>query len=126
EQLHPFMNQVLTDAGKTMSQLDALAVSMGPGSYTGLRIGISAAKGLCYALDIPLIAIDTLTILQAQVPADEFTSIIPLLDARRMEVYTAVYSKTRKLTPTEALIVNETSFETYLDQGKTLFIGSGA
>ena len=91
ERLHVFIEEVITEAGITLKDLTAIAVSQGPGSYTGLRIGVSAAKGLCYALDIPLIAIDTLKTLASQVIVKEGL-IIPMIDARRMEVYSAIFN----------------------------------
>ena len=92
EKLHVFIEEILKELQLTFTDLSAIAVSQGPGSYTGLRIGVSSAKGLAYALDIPLIAIDTLTILASQVNiSDGF--IIPMIDARRMEVYSAIFDK---------------------------------
>ncbi|MBY8962800.1 tRNA (adenosine(37)-N6)-threonylcarbamoyltransferase complex dimerization subunit type 1 TsaB [Flavobacterium sp. D11R37] len=110
EKLHVFIEEVLADAGKTFADLDAVAVSMGPGSYTGLRIGVSAAKGLCYALNVPLIAIDTLELLARQIDAKEGV-IIPMIDARRMEVYNAVFTpEFIKLRETKAEIITADSF----------------
>lgn len=91
ERLHVFMEESIKEAGITYQDLVAIAVSQGPGSYTGLRIGVSAAKGLCYALGIPLIAVDTLQSLAAQAKIDSGL-IVPMLDARRMEVYSAIFS----------------------------------
>lgn len=125
ERLHVFIDTVLKEANIKQSQLDAIAVSKGPGSYTGLRIGVSAAKGLCYALDIPLISISTLEALAHQV---EVTNgiIIPMIDARRMEVYSAIFSKDYKLIrEIEAQILNEQSFRDYLQSEMLYFIGSG-
>lgn len=125
EKLHIFIEEALKEAGIAYSQLDAVAVSMGPGSYTGLRIGVSAAKGLCYALGIPLIAVDTLELLARKIQVNEKESIIPMIDARRMEAYTAVfgsdYIKTRE---TRAEIINEDSFS-YL-AGTIHLVGDGA
>src|SRR5690606_37262948 len=90
EKLHVFIDEVLTESGVSKNQIDAIAVSKGPGSYTGLRIGVSAAKGLYYALDIPLISISTLEALALQVENPD-GYIIPMIDARRMEVFTAVF-----------------------------------
>lgn len=124
EQLHVFINLVLEEAGVGKEQLDAVVVSKGPGSYTGLRIGVSAAKGLCYALDKPLVSVSTLRALAGQVKGTDF--IIPMLDARRMEVYAAVFgAQYELLRETQAEIVDESSFEEYLQQGPTTFIGSG-
>lgn len=115
ERLHVFIEEVLREAGLAYKDLSAIAVSKGPGSYTGLRIGVSAAKGLCYALNIPLIAIDTLELLarqvnQATVAKDSL--IIPMIDARRMEVYSAVFaSDFEKIREVQAEIISETSFD---------------
>ena len=91
ERLHVFIEESIAAAGITYKDLVAIAVSQGPGSYTGLRIGVSAAKGLCFALGIPLIAVDTLQALAAQAKV-ESGLIVPMLDARRMEVYSAVFT----------------------------------
>jgi tRNA threonylcarbamoyladenosine biosynthesis protein TsaB len=126
EKLHSFIEEVLKEAKIEKNQLDAVAVSKGPGSYTGLRIGVSAAKGLCYALDISLISSLTLEVLAQQVKAED-CYIIPLLDARRMEVYSAVFNSEKKqIRETQAEILNEDSFKTYLDDLKTIFIGDGS
>src|SRR6056297_2372753 len=91
EQLHVFIDECLSETNYLPKDLDAIAVSKGPGSYTGLRIGVSAAKGLCFALDIPLISIATLKSMASQVCTIESDYLIPVLDARRMEVYSAVF-----------------------------------
>lgn len=125
EFLHVFIEQVLQEAGLKTSQLDAIAVSKGPGSYTGLRIGVSAAKGLCFAADIPLISIPTLDLLARQLKI-EHGYIIPLMDARRMEVYTKVLDHNYKeLAPTRAQVLSSDSFDDYLDKGPVSFIGNG-
>jgi len=110
EKLHVFINDVINEIGISMSDLAAIAVSQGPGSYTGLRIGVSAAKGLCYALEIPLIAIDTLTSLAHKVI---FTDglIVPMIDARRMEVYSAIFNSNKEMIrEVQAEILTEESF----------------
>ncbi len=113
ELLHVFIEEVLNETNITIQDLNAIAISKGPGSYTGLRIGVSSAKGLCYALDIPLIAIDTLTILSNQINIDKGL-IIPMIDARRMEVYNAIFnSEGKKIRDVEAEILNEDSFKSY-------------
>ncbi len=123
ENLHPFIDAVLQDTQYNYTDLSAIAVSKGPGSYTGLRIGVSAAKGLCFALDIPLISIDTLLALAYKVKVDSDV-IIPVLDARRMEVYQAVFtSKYRQLETTKAKVVEKDTYNKYLDKGKVTFIG---
>ena len=91
ERLHVFIDEIIKEVGITFQELSAIAVSQGPGSYTGLRIGVSAAKGLCFALDIPLIAVDTLQVLASQAKVSNGL-IIPMLDARRMEVYSAIFT----------------------------------
>lgn len=110
EQLHPLIDTLLSKNQLKANQLTAVAVSFGPGSYTGLRIGVSAAKGLAYALEIPLITIDTLQILSNGIEVNEGL-IIPMIDARRMEVYTATFwTNGQRLEPTRALIVEESAF----------------
>tara|TARA_B100000795_G_scaffold74419_1_gene52753 strand:+ start:10849 stop:11517 length:669 start_codon:yes stop_codon:yes gene_type:complete len=123
EKLQQYITQVLAVAKISKNKLDAVAVSKGPGSYTGLRIGVSAAKGLCYALDIPLISISTLASLARQVDG---TLVVPMLDARRMEVYSAVFStKIKQIRETQAQIITQDSFETYLAGAEVTFIGDG-
>jgi tRNA threonylcarbamoyladenosine biosynthesis protein TsaB len=125
ERLHVYIDEVLKQAHIKSSQLDAIAVSKGPGSYTGLRIGVSTAKGLCFALGKPLIAISTLEALAHQVKTKEGV-IIPMLDARRLEVYSAVFdSSYNRLRETQAQVLNEDSFKSYLKEGKVTFIGNG-
>jgi tRNA threonylcarbamoyladenosine biosynthesis protein TsaB len=124
EMLHPFINKVLTASNCKKEDLDAVAVSKGPGSYTGLRIGVSAAKGLCYALDIPLLSIPTLESLAAQVTTQP-DFVVSMLDARRMEVYSAVFSENKEIRTTEAEILTKSSFSDYLERGKVVFLGSG-
>ncbi|MEZ4838455.1 tRNA (adenosine(37)-N6)-threonylcarbamoyltransferase complex dimerization subunit type 1 TsaB [Flavobacterium sp.] len=110
EKLHVFIEEIVAEANIHFSNLDAIAVSQGPGSYTGLRIGVSAAKGLCYALGIPLIAVDTLEVLASQV-AIEVGLIVPMIDARRMEVYAAIFDKEhQKIRETKAEILTVDSF----------------
>jgi len=126
ERLHTFIEQVLVEANISKNSLDAIAVSKGPGSYTGLRIGVSAAKGLCFALDIPLISIPTLESLALQVQPDKGV-IVSMLDARRMEVYSAVFSSEgNQVRETQAEILTENSFTQYLEKEPVLFIGPGA
>ena len=97
EQLHPFIEEVLKESGLKSSSLSAIAISKGPGSYTGLRIGVAAAKGLCFALDLPLIALNTLEIMVQPYEVSPYSFIIPMLDARRMEVYAAIFDETKKM-----------------------------
>lgn len=126
EQLHLFIDSILKENNLEPKDLTAVAVSKGPGSYTGLRIGVSAAKGLCFALDIPLISIPTLTSLAKQVDREAGDFIIPLLDARRMEVYTAGFDANfEPVFDTRAQILEENAFLEYLDKGVVTFIGNG-
>ena len=124
ERLHVFIEEIIKEAGITLNDLSAIAVSQGPGSYTGLRIGVSAAKGLCYALGIPLIAVDTLQALASQVAISNGL-IIPMIDARRMEVYSAVFAPNlERKREVLAEIITENSFE---DLQETLyFVGDCA
>jgi len=128
ENLHVFIEQVLKESNLQPKAIKAIAISAGPGSYTGLRIGVATAKGLCYGWDIPLIALPTLRILAEQVTY-EFTDIeyiIPMIDARRMEVFTAVYSHDfSPILGERAEILTESTFDTYLNKGKTIFLGDG-
>lgn len=125
EKLHVYIEAVLKEANIPSSQLEAIAVSKGPGSYTGLRIGVSAAKGLAYALNIPLISISTLEALAHQVSADS-GCIVPMLDARRLEVYSAIFDKDYNVVRAiEAQILNESAFEKELASGKVYFVGDG-
>ena len=118
ERLHVFIEEIIKEVGITSQDLIAISVSQGPGSYTGLRIGVSAAKGLCYALDIPLIAVDTLQVMASQVNVSSGL-IIPMLDARRMEVYSAIFNpKFEKIRAVQAEIITENSFE---DLQETLY-----
>lgn len=127
EQLHVFIDECLWETNYSPKDLDAIAVSKGPGSYTGLRIGVSAAKGLCFALDIPLISIATLQSMASQVSTTESDYLIPVLDARRMEVYSAVFdNRLNTIRETLAEIIDEDSFREYLLKGKVQFMGSGA
>lgn len=110
EKLHLFIKEVLASEKISLENLNAVAVSKGPGSYTGLRIGVSAAKGLCYALNIPLIAVDTLAVLAEKISVDSGI-IIPMIDARRMEVFTQMFNKDyTPLSVAEALIIDENAF----------------
>tara|TARA_B100000780_G_scaffold261434_1_gene213871 strand:+ start:848 stop:1546 length:699 start_codon:yes stop_codon:yes gene_type:complete len=131
EKLHLFIEDLCTKAKKKLSDLDAITVSKGPGSYTGLRIGVSSAKGLCYGLDIPLISVETLEVLcRTYVLENKVNTtdlLIPMLDARRMEVYTAVFdTKFLKIKDTEALILEPNSYEKFVKMTHCHFIGDGA
>ncbi|WP_372753743.1 tRNA (adenosine(37)-N6)-threonylcarbamoyltransferase complex dimerization subunit type 1 TsaB [Mariniflexile sp.] len=125
ESLHVFIDAVLKEANITSKDLDAVAISKGPGSYTGLRIGVSAAKGLCFALDIPLISVPTLEALAHQVDANEGV-IVTMLDARRLEVYAAIFDSNKKeIKATEAQVLDENAFADELARGNVYFIGNG-
>ena len=125
-----FIREMLDERGISLADCDAVCVSMGPGSYTGLRVGVSTAKGLCFGAGKPLLAVGTLDTLVAQAPEHEestaYRFIIPMVDARRMEVYTAVFENGRHITETAPAIIDENSFAEYLEQGPCLFIGDGA
>ena len=128
----PFVEEMLSERGLKVSDCSAVCVSMGPGSYTGLRVGSSTAKGLCFGGGIPLLAAGTLDTLVAQaadeglVPED-CRYIIPMIDARRMEVYSAVFTPDgRQLTETAPQIITEESFRDFIEEGPVLFIGDGA
>ena len=146
-----FVHEVLAERGLSLNDCDAVCVSMGPGSYTGLRVGVSTAKGLCFGSGKPLLAVGTLDTLVAQaasfaeaeanvepksglypraaasaVENGEYRYIVPMIDARRMEVYAAVFENGKQITETEPAIIDENSFAEYLEQGHVLFIGDGA
>ena len=127
-----FIKEMLEERGLSPQDCDAFCVSMGPGSYTGLRVGVSTAKGLCFGSGKPLMAVGTLDTLVAQtreIPGldGDLKYVIPMIDARRMEVYTAVFTpEGKQLTPTAPAIIDENSFAEQLEQGQCLFIGDGA
>lgn len=133
--LQPAIQQVAKDAGYTLQQLDAIAVSAGPGSYTGLRVGLASAKGLCYALNKPLIMLNTLTIMasasvQARKKEGADTgsyAFCPMIDARRMEVFTAIYTADlEEVEAGSAKILDENSFIDVLNNKTVIFTGSGS
>jgi tRNA threonylcarbamoyladenosine biosynthesis protein TsaB len=127
-----FIDEVMKSAGKNYSDLNAVAVSKGPGSYTGLRIGVSTAKGLCFALVIPLISVNTLEAMAdgaRKIVENQGTELLfcPMIDARRMEVYTALYSvNLDEIEKVKALILDENSFLEYLEKSRMVFFGDGA
>ena len=126
EVLHPFISDVLKETSISPKEIDAIAVSKGPGSYTGLRIGVSAAKGFSFSLHKPLISIDTLTSLSHSISINEGL-IVPMLDARRMEVYSAIFnSKKEQIRAIKAEIIDTTSFLDYLQTNIMYFLGDGA
>ena len=126
-----FIQNCLNKSGLQMNDLDAIAFSQGPGSYTGLRIGVSVAKGICYALNKPMIAVDPLAgMAEACAKKEGLTEALfcPMIDARRMEVYTAIFDFENKIVdPLQALIVDQNSFQSYFEKGKTIvFCGNGS
>lgn len=126
EVLHPFIVELLNEVKLTSKDIDAVAVSKGPGSYTGLRIGVSAAKGLCFAFDKPLISIDTLTSLSHHISIDK-GFVIPMIDARRMEVYAAVFNENHEqIREIKAEVIDENSYYEYLEEKKVYFLGDGS
>jgi tRNA threonylcarbamoyladenosine biosynthesis protein TsaB len=129
EKLTVFCEEVMKEAGISFAELDAVAVSHGPGSYTGLRIGMSAAKGICYALNKPLIAIGTLDAMAfgMREEATESDLLCPMIDARRMEVYCALYHRSgEKFRAVAPLVLDENSFADLLLEHRILFSGDGA
>ncbi|MDH6251603.1 tRNA threonylcarbamoyladenosine biosynthesis protein TsaB [Chryseobacterium sp. H1D6B] len=127
ESLHTFIQWALEGAGISIKEIEAVSLGKGPGSYTGLRIGASSAKGFCYGLKIPLIAVNSLETMIEPFLGKNYDFIIPLVDARRMEVYTAIYDGQtgQEISATEAKILDEHSFEEFKDK-KILFAGDGA
>ena len=133
EKITNFIREAMETAGIDYRQLDAVAVSKGPGSYTGLRIGVSTAKGICYAADVPLMAIDTLEAmahgmkekLGSQLAENDL--LIPMIDARRMEVYAAVFdARLNKIEDTAALVIDENAFEDLRKDHRLWLFGDGA
>lgn len=126
-----FVKNALDYAAECEMKIDAVAVSIGPGSYTGLRIGLSEAKGICFGLDIPLIGVNTLKILSVSVMFSKNVEpdvyFVPMVDARRMEVFTAVYDLAlNEIMPNQAMVVDGHSFEKMLESHRLLFMGNGA
>lgn len=126
-----FVDEAMQFVRSNNLAIDAVAVSCGPGSYTGLRIGVSEAKGLCYGLKVPLIAIKTLEIMAQHIIDEHFvdtdTLLCPMIDARRMEVYATIFdSKLNVIRETSADIVDDTTYKSYLEQSKVAFFGNGS
>ena len=128
EKLHVFIRDIFEKTKIKKKDLNAVAVSKGPGSFTGLRIGVAAAKAICFAQDVPLIAINTLEIIAAPFfNKSEYNYLIPILDARRMEVYSAIFdAKKRCIQKTNAVVLSENSFFDKVENGSCLVIGNGA
>ena len=137
--LQPAIQQMMDEVGYTLQNIDAIAVTIGPGSYTGLRVGLASAKGLCFALNKPLIALNTLQVISNSViknlelginenvimPNSQFL-FCPMIDARRMEVFTALYTANlNEVLPTQALILDEKSFAVELMENEIVFCGNG-
>lgn len=129
--VHAAISLILKEAGKELVQIDAFAVTSGPGSYTGLRVGLATAKGFCFALNKPLITVNTLQVMAQAAITEQFGSnnmlYCPMIDARRMEVYTAIYNfkMETQLKPT-ALVLEAASFEGWLNKSTILYFGSGS
>ncbi len=130
--LSQYLQNMLTFAKNREMPIDAIAVSIGPGSYTGLRIGLSEAKGLAFGLEVPLIGINTLQLLTVSAMFNHFIDddsalYVPMIDARRMEVYTAVYNNAlQEVMLPQAMVIDENSFAALLDNHKLIFVGNGA
>ncbi len=127
EQLTLFIEEVIKSANLTLKEIEAIAISKGPGSYTGLRIGTSTAKGLCYALDIPLISISTLKAMAFTMAKNHVANIYcPMIDARRMEVFSAIYDvENNEIRKIQADVVDEQTYTNFLNN-EVLFFGDGA
>lgn len=126
-----FVDEALSFADSHAIPLDAVAVSCGPGSYTGLRIGVSMAKGICYGRNVKLISVPTLELLTVPVllyhELEDDTLLCPMIDARRMEVYAGIYDRAlREVRPVQADVVDGSTYKEYLDKGKVCFFGNGA
>jgi tRNA threonylcarbamoyladenosine biosynthesis protein TsaB len=130
--LQPAIQELMAKYGQKLSDLDAIAVSEGPGSYTGLRVGLASAKGLCYALQKPLITINTLKIIAVSAIKSKGESangyfFVPMIDARRMEVFTAIYDDTLNIIEApNAKILDESTFQSILNESQIIFSGSGS
>lgn len=125
--VHLAIKEVFAETGINLSATDAIAVTSGPGSYTGLRVSMATAKGLCYALDKPLICIPTLEMMAYAARNTAASLICPMIDARRMEVYAAIYDKNlNELVPPEALILDPATYHSYISAYTVCFIGSGS
>lgn len=128
--LHTAIQQIMQQQNVELQQLSAVAISAGPGSYTGLRVGMAAAKGICYALKKPLIAINTLQMMAAAVVVEQNIAtewLCPMIDARRMEVFTAIFDQTlNEIVSTTAIILSPETFVEHLETKKILFFGNGS
>jgi tRNA threonylcarbamoyladenosine biosynthesis protein TsaB len=127
--LAPMIDEVRQETGIDFRELKAVAVASGPGSYTGLRIGVSTAKALCYTLQVPLVAVGTLDVMASQLAPQEPADVLlcPMIDARRMEVYCQITTQALEIIqPVEAKIIDETSFAELLEKQRIIFFGDGA
>lgn len=125
--LTPYIEEIFQSSEYTLNDVDAIVISKGPGSYTGLRIGVSTAKGICFALKKPLIAINTLKALASRFTKEKDALLVPLIDARRMEVYSAIYNnELKEAREIKAEIIDQNSFSEILDKNKMIFFGDGA
>lgn len=133
--VQPAIQQLMADSRYSLAELDAIAVTSGPGSYTGLRVGLASAKGICYVLQKPLILVNTLEVMAQSIVShyastgktiDASTLLCPLIDARRMEVFTAMYDHSlQEIQPPHALLIDQNSFSGQLSTHKIIFSGSG-
>jgi len=126
--VQPAVKELFSETRRSMNELSAVAIALGPGSYTGLRVGMASAKGICYALNIPLIGVGTLEImaLGAQKQVQDVDLWCPMIDARRQEVYTAIYDKSLKpVLPPQAMVLQQDSLIDFIKNYKILFFGSG-
>jgi len=125
--LHVAIKQLMEEAGIELNLIDAVAVTIGPGSYTGLRVGLSAAKGICFALEKPLITVNTLLVMASAIKHEAADLLCPMIDARRMEVFTAIYTKELEaIKKPMAMIIDENSFSEELQSNTICFSGSGS
>jgi tRNA threonylcarbamoyladenosine biosynthesis protein TsaB len=125
--LHPALQEIMASAGLAMNQLDGIAVTIGPGSYTGLRVGLATAKGLCFGLRIPLIPVNTLEMMAYPEKDKNASLFCPMINARRMEVFMAVYDKAMNpVVEPKAMIIEKDSFDSLLKKNKVIFSGSGS
>jgi len=125
--LHIAIKEILDEQNISSGQLDAIAVTGGPGSYTGLRVGMATAKGLCYALNKPLIVLNTLVTMAYAAKGEDADLFCPMIDARRMEVFTAVYDRhLNTALPPANIVLNESSFREWLEKKRMLFFGNGS
>jgi tRNA threonylcarbamoyladenosine biosynthesis protein TsaB len=125
--LHPAIIKLISNTELNLHDIEAIAITIGPGSYTGLRVGLAAAKGLCFVLNIPLIAINTLEMMASAIKETDADYLCPLIDARRMEVFMSVYDKyMQEIIKPSAIIIEPDSFNTLLASGKIIFSGNGS